>query len=346
MQTTLSNAHFPCGEAELPLRWENPGEYLEALKQAWIYGIDQPSLLRTPYRTSHPLAEALCHILAKRARVQLPPFSQPEPCLPFAQMIQFALLRKDEALAQSLFALRKFPSLWCPGKDFKTQEVNLSLALLLRSFGQETSDLPLTPYFAALAHHSPNWKVGQFAKVLPVNLCDSIALATKGEGIPLGALSVGNVHIPAFGPHAYPLNNQALFGIRRTIADTGWAESFGHPEVWFETKIAEGCLHTKWQGITAEKKIAFVFFIQADQAYVGEEIFAPQTLPRYLGPSRPIIFAKGGTKLCMEGHLTGKMELIPLAGQEHFWNAQFLLSFDIFTSQAFFSNQEFWASIG
>lgn len=339
MQTTCLSAHSSREEATPPLRWDNPGEYLEALKQAWISGINQPSLLRTPYRTSHPIAEALCHLLAKRAHIQLPPFSNPEPCLSFAQMIQFALLRKDKALAQSLFALRKFPSLWSPGKDFKPQEVNLSLALLLRAFGQETSDLPLTPYFAALAHHSPNWQVGHLAKSLPVHVCDSIALATEGEGIPLGALAMGKVHIPAFGPHVYPLNNQALFGIRRTIADTGWASCFGLPEVWLETKITEGSLHTKWQGLTSEKKVAFAFFVQADQAYVGEEVFAPQTLPRYLGPARPIVFTKGETKLYMEGRLTGKMELIPLAGQDHFWNAQFLLSFDILpsTSQACFS---------
>jgi hypothetical protein len=312
-------------------------DFRDIWTSAVLYDAQIPqSVFRNALRKSHPLIEALHLALAKRSGKVLPPLSVASPILPIGELCQFALLSEAKSLAQNILPFYRFPSLWCPEGAYDEKEALWSIALLLRSFGKY---LPIPPnpdpYFLALAKMAPKWveekETEEWGARLYQRMGIEAALASAGEGVPLGALRVGGVEIPAFGPHTYPLSDPSGFGIRRTYPDHRWAAAAAMPEVWFDARLdlVNGFLETRFFGLKMDRPLAFAFYVKAEQAEIDGGVIQPKSLRRYLGESKKIILERGGSRVAMQCDPSMKMEVIPLAGEGCFWNAEFLIAFEI-----------------
>ncbi len=79
-------------------------------------------------------------------------------------------------------------------------------------------------------------------------------------------------------------------------------------------------------GLESSLPLAFSFYVKADSACVGSESLAKRCLKRYQGDSRSVIFGKS---FCLEANRVSRLHVIPLAGDESFWEADYLAAFEL-----------------
>ncbi|QVL57209.1 MAG: hypothetical protein KFB93_07455 [Simkaniaceae bacterium] len=186
----------------------------------------------------------------------------------------------------------------------------------------------------------------------------SLASSAAGVNTGLGSIHKKGIHIVSMGPHYAPLADSDYYGIFRL--------SNGSQEGFKDLKIESGEEIGKFQGWTrmaspdegepseewlyfnleAEREkidltvrkshhnelnpLFYVFFISADKGTIGEEkVLYPGILERYQGKTHQVVFEKGEEKVEITPHFDGEMKLIPLAGKDHFWSADFLLAFSL-----------------
>ncbi len=194
-------------------------------------------------------------------------------------------------------------------------------------------------------------------------------VTASGVNTGLGALHKEEVNIISLGPHFYPLADAERYGLYRLghmgqggFKDIkmkegesqqeikGWSRlvethsslesrsSFsalcpGNQWMWFRLQARENGVHltTYFPYFEEENPLAFVFFIEGDRVVIeGEPPLFPGIIERFSGKSRSLQVVKGKDKLQIvpkEG--TEKMDVIPLAGQDHFWGADFLVAFAV-----------------
>ncbi|MBI3508351.1 MAG: hypothetical protein HY069_01765 [Chlamydiia bacterium] len=147
------------------------------------------------------------------------------------------------------------------------------------------------------------------------------------ENVSLGVMEMGALQIRAFGPHSSLLDDPKGFGVYRVGTETGWFCCLAHPETWVESQIAaaEEKISLHFRILGAVLPFYFVFYIQAPSAAMGSLLFKPQTLQRYEGEAMTTFFA--GIELMTES--VQRMKLIPLARQACFWDADFLLAYEV-----------------
>ena len=309
-----------------------------SLRRSWALSSEGSALARRPYRYSHPLSEVLC-VLLSRGRTA-PSLHLSISSLPLHELCQLSLLwdlagerEAGRQLALKLLPLCSFPSLWCPEGRFNESEARFSTALLQRSFGRNVP-LPETgdPYLLKLAHHLPSWKeeeVEPFAALQKKGKKIELVEVLKGTGTSLGALRSGDVEIRAFGPGAYPLNDPGLVGATRSENMGEWAAVAADPSIWLRTQSEEEALSFQFVGLRPEKPLSMSLYVAADLAHIEGEGFESKTLRRYRGKAQTVQFKKGESSLAIQSDSLGKMELIPLAGEGCYWNANFLLALEI-----------------
>lgn len=179
----------------------------------------------------------------------------------------------------------------------------------------------------------------------------------------LGTLRQKDVSIVTYGPHYYPLSDCQRFGIQgNALTDNGIRrsqiemqnQSFsiqGCVRLLDEPSTDESCLG-KFRGIwidisqTLESSIfsvkasflcldpiegvAFTFFIKALKYSVHSRTYSKGKLEKYEGENAPILFeGKTGCVNLKALNYEGKIEVIPLAGEHNFWEADFLVSYPI-----------------
>lgn len=298
-------------------------------------------LLRNPLRKAHPLSEMIAHLLTDKRERPLPSFETKN--LSLSDLCQLAILKSiagedGEFLAQEILPFTSFPSMWSLESAFNAKDTISSISLLLKAFGKETS-LPenADPYFFALEKQLPHWKektnVSQDNSLGSIQTGSSIqfAFSREGDGISLGAICASGIKIPAFGPHLLPLNDSKFFGMCRSDPDCRWASVSAKKEIWFEviSDIERKMLETRFVGIKPTDSVFFVFYVKADFARIGQEVYLPKSLRRFAGESKSICFEREGNRLTVTQVNPSKMELIPLAGGGCFWDSDFLLGFEI-----------------
>ncbi len=158
------------------------------------------------------------------------------------------------------------------------------------------------------------------------NRIQSTFVSSKENG-PLGAMKCGSFEIPAFGPQLHPLSDVQMFGCHRT--DTQWSCLSAQKEIWFEYECTDQGFMTRFVGMTSAVPVFFVFYVKAEQAIVGQEIFLPRSLQRYHDASKTVTFQSNGDSFSIENQVPTKLQLIPLAGNGCFWDSDFLLAFEI-----------------
>ena len=260
-----------------------------------------------------PLSEALSYLILQESGIVPPPFIPSVARLPVSQLCELAVLWGligEEAAASELIRSLPFdfPWVWSREEEFNEAETKKNLDILRPE---------------ALMS-SPRWSLIDAGPL-------RAALTFEGDGTGLGAIVGPEVEIRAFGPQKLPLQGSKGFGIRPIAHHEGrWSSPSAVPEIWSDLKMVgqEGklTLDLVFTGLKTEEPLGFVFYIHAQTAQVGTEIIKPKSLQRYCGEARPVLFQQ---HLKLESHFGGKMELIPLAGANGFWNCEYLLAFEI-----------------
>ena len=260
-----------------------------------------------------------------------------------AQRIDDAELRRSASRLSAFLAPileERLTTLWTPEREDRTEETALSAALLLRSLGKTVSLEPFSSlreegFFSFLYHGNPQIEVEKEALKDPslqyeLFRSENTAWAITADGwqTSAGAIRIGDVYIPAFGPQAAPLNDPLCFGIGR--GSSGWFHSFAEPESWFcleSLSATHPSFLLQSAGISAEKPMAFVFYVRSDECKVQGRVYKPNSLQRFAAEAYELEFAAKETRLSLTIDRPLKTEIIPLAGSSSYWGATFLAAF-------------------
>jgi len=196
----------------------------------------------------------------------------------------------------------------------------------------------------------------------------SFVCSASGANTGLGVLHKKGVYITSFGPHYAPLADSSGYGIFRpsngsrdgfkdieieTGSDKarikGWTrvvapvathvanQSYsiaqaGKQWLFFDLQGMEdsASLLVRQSVVDQENPLYFVFFISADRAIIeGEAEILPKGIERFQGRANKILFRKNADEIKISPQFEGEMAVIPLAGSDHFWSADFLLAFPL-----------------
>ncbi len=164
----------------------------------------------------------------------------------------------------------------------------------------------------------------------------------KKDGI--GSISYkGILIVPSFGPHVLPLGKSDLYGVAPSICDEGltvdhtismWnrvksKDYYG--DHWVHSKIstAETLLGIE-SFIWSDKKdesLSLIFFIRGESIEIEDRIYHSGGLERVYAKTTKINVDIKGKTLEIHSKDLLEVEIIPLAGQEFFWNSDFIISF-------------------
>jgi hypothetical protein len=161
------------------------------------------------------------------------------------------------------------------------------------------------------------------------------------------------------GPQLAPLDDLEKFGVNRTCSITsrnfneitwektafnfrmkGWTKIFAHPawlqiEAHYEAQKLHLSCHLQ-EGQPSEN-LAMVFYARGDRLVIGgKETLQAGSLERYQGKSLPLELQAENEKIFIEPLVEQEMQIIPLAGGDHFWGAHFLIAFPLSEGKDFF----------
>ncbi len=177
---------------------------------------------------------------------------------------------------------------------------------------------------------------------------ENIALFFQKSEIGFGSISFDNITVVSMGPHYFPLGEESLFGIYRRGGDlsdiavaenkvSGWSRALAG-DMWVrlvaEKKGEKIYLKTSFENREKGELVAFAFFVKAKEVEIGNKRIASGSLNRFQGSSAPInLFDEKGC-VRLQVNERGPLQIIPLAGGEHFWGANFLIAFEISDDQS------------
>lgn len=183
-----------------------------------------------------------------------------------------------------------------------------------------------------------------------------------GEHTGLGALCQEDVEVVSYGPQYFPLEDCRGFGIegnilsdhgqRKTLIDwrphcfslKGCTRLVDQPAsspdvaasfrgIWLdvqqEYKPPFFNLRTTLLSLEGWESVGFSFFVKASLCRIGDQVFKRNTLERYEGEVVKVTLEGVESKLDLEAvpFEDGRMSVIPLAGSNNFWGADFLIAF-------------------
>lgn len=189
-----------------------------------------------------------------------------------------------------------------------------------------------------------------------------------GEHTGLGALRFGDVEIVNYGPQYLPLGECHGFGIEgNALSDHGmrrstieWRPHFfslkgctrlvDQPStspfemgkfrgIWLEVmqefKKPHFYLKTNFLGLDGWEAVVFSFFVKADKCKLSsQQLLLPRTLERYEGEVQTLTFETQQSVLELRSlSFKGSMQVIPLAGGNNFWGADFLIAYALSPDQ-------------
>jgi hypothetical protein len=183
----------------------------------------------------------------------------------------------------------------------------------------------------------------------------------------LGSLRFGNIEVVNYGPQYLPLGEFQGFGIEgNALSDRGMRRSViewrrhsftlkgctrlvDQPSpssfemgkfrgIWLEVaqefKKPHFYLKTNFLGLDGWESIAFSFFIKAASCKIQSQTLLPRTLERYEGEVQTLAFESQQTVLELRAlSFKGTMQVIPLAGGNNFWGADFLVAYLLSSDQ-------------
>lgn len=198
------------------------------------------------------------------------------------------------------------------------------------------------------------------------NVDQHVICTLHGVQTGLGTIKQEDVSIVTYGPHYLPFGDCTRFGIQgNAVTDRGVRRS--QIDLRKNSFKIEGCVRLLdepddscvlgkfrgiWLDVIQEFKdpifsvkttflcldkldgVAFTFFVKASKAVINSRIFPKGKLERYEGVNTPIRFEGKTGSICLNAlQYNGRIEIIPLAGEKHFWGADFLVAYFIEDSQ-------------
>jgi len=167
--------------------------------------------------------------------------------------------------------------------------------------------------------------------------------SSQEDKVGLGSIGFeGKVVVPSFGPHVLPLGKSDLYGVKKPLATSGevldnqvtmWSrvaskEEYGlswiHSKVMCEEKSAKVECFT-WSEKN-EEDLSLVFFLRGESIQVEEKVYHSGGLERAYVETSKLEVKVGGRVCQILLKVPLSVEIIPLAGQEFFWNSDFILS--------------------
>lgn len=184
----------------------------------------------------------------------------------------------------------------------------------------------------------------------------------------LGVLRYGDIGIVNYGPQYLPLGDCQGFGIEgNSLSDQGMRRSIieWRPHTFcikgctrlvdqpsnspFEMGLFRGIwcevvqefkkphfyLKTNFLGLDGWDSVVFSFYVKASRCMTqSQECLLPRKLERYEGAAQTVTFDSEESALDLRPlSFKGKMEVIPLAGGDNFWGADFLVSYHLSPDQ-------------
>lgn len=170
-----------------------------------------------------------------------------------------------------------------------------------------------------------------------------------GNKTSLGAIHGKSVRIVAIGPQLFPLSDPDGFGVARSGTQEqstdiqyqktedgfylrGWTKLVNSPiwlELMAEAKKASVEMTLQTAGVNSEK-VGFSFYLRAKSCLVGEKkVFRPRSLERYCGKAVPVLLEGEKDSLMLKAQNDVVLHLIPLAGKGFFWDADFLIAYEM-----------------
>ena len=157
------------------------------------------------------------------------------------------------------------------------------------------------------------------------------------------------------GPQMGAFDDLSKFGIQRTwgeknsaFQDVTWEKTAYHchlkgwtrlaaAPLWlsFDSKVQAGqaTIDLKLQEKPLSEEVSFLLFLKAEKLVVGgKHLLAPAALDGYEGKPLPIELQGDGEKMVVQTDGITSMKVIPLAGGDHFWGAEFLVALTLETS--------------
>lgn len=343
-------------------------DHYRKLQKIWVssdFEEELKELLRHPFARIFPLSKILASLLCPEkddsfdlSVKEVQASYTLHKMLSIAELCQLALFKvvkgekkSAETWIQEIGALLKFSTLWTTEDAYDPLEFYLSTHLLysymgcpkmaalckMASFGAKNPFFTRLEMALSFAEKEKNVPSSDLLPSLGTWVHGGFLTTLSGCGTSLSIFQQEDVEIRAAGPQFYPLTDSRQFGIRgiheASVLDkdrlAGWTCCFAEPQVWLHVEaFSQGRLHVRFQGLTAEKKGAFVFYVKAKTAHVGRQIFLSKSLQRYKGVAQEVRFNEEALVIaCREPR---SVELIPLSGENGFWNADFLVAFEMF----------------
>ena len=174
----------------------------------------------------------------------------------------------------------------------------------------------------------------------------------------IGALHIKNIGITNYGPQLLPLGDCEGFGIvgrkegsikiegnnseayftcavaaplpstskKQMMQDSGFSGFWVEVKHTYQEKKWEiiARLHT----LSHVNKVCFSFYLKGTSCCVASiHKLRPRSLDRYRGPASALTIEENGTKFVLVAEECSHVEVIPLAGGDSFWGADFLAAF-------------------
>lgn len=182
------------------------------------------------------------------------------------------------------------------------------------------------------------------------------AISVLGKGTGIGSFAKKHLHIHSFGPHFFPLGEIGHYGIDREYNPldgafndlffeardngfyfSGWTKAVylpGEGRLWLKISLIQELgvfrLRVQTEHLSQKQNFAFVFFVTAKSAQIGRQVkLLSSSLDRYVGQKEAICFSSYEEELLIEPQFATEQEVIPLAGMDHFWGADFLVAHTI-----------------
>jgi len=184
----------------------------------------------------------------------------------------------------------------------------------------------------------------------------SVITSACGVNTGLGSIRAAHNHITSFGPHYNPLGEMEKYGIFRQafsgveslqdvsvkfepFRSSAWTKCISSEsklmpsDIWIETSLEEIDdeihLSVRFENFGENLPISFAFFIQSKKISMLDKSFHQNSLERFRGKSETISCQSKSEILEISAKFDSYMQVIPLAGGDHFWGADFLLAYDI-----------------
>ncbi len=163
----------------------------------------------------------------------------------------------------------------------------------------------------------------------PAGICEGFGLAGRAQKVQLDATE-----------QHFALSFQCRLA-SPAARETGFSHirDVGYSAAWMEASIEgdneEIACRIHFETLHSEKKPLFVLFGKGSSCFVARSHqLKPRSLDRYGGPSQPVHLMGHLGNVCVMADDMAHMEIIPLAGDESFWGADFLIAYTLNHSEA------------